>query len=271
MTFRDTLIAEFDAVGAGVLKRYFRADETTGTVATDETGQGNGTWVGATLGQTSLLPSGEGLSATVDGVDDYLNTGFTADLVRYTIIVVCKSPNAPNGNAQEIIAGRSDNWQLNWDHGQAAYQGWFEHRNGAGTWQGVSVGTLLANTVYMFASTYDGTNIRAYKGAFADGAGTFALNASAAAAAPRATTAAAQFGAQGALKFFPGSIDEMAFGSEALSLAALQRIFDSGFTTTPTEIQTLAPDAILAMSGLTGTVSAIQDDPATPDANWLTA
>jgi hypothetical protein len=36
-------------------------------------------------------------------------------------------------------------------------------------------------------------------------------------------------------------------------------------------IQTLAPDAILVQTGLTGTVSAIQDDPASPDGNWLTA
>lgn len=33
----------------------------------------------------------------------------------------------------------------------------------------------------------------------------------------------------------------------------------------------LAPDAILAQTNLTGAVSAIQDDPDSPDANWLTA
>jgi hypothetical protein len=32
-----------------------------------------------------------------------------------------------------------------------------------------------------------------------------------------------------------------------------------------------APDAILAATGLTGAVSAIQDDPDSPDGNWLTA
>lgn len=38
-----------------------------------------------------------------------------------------------------------------------------------------------------------------------------------------------------------------------------------------TEVQRMAPDAILASTGLTGTVTDIQDDPDTPDANWLVA
>jgi hypothetical protein len=33
--------------------------------------------------------------------------------------------------------------------------------------------------------------------------------------------------------------------------------------------QTLAPDAILASTGLSGAVSDVQDDPASPDANWI--
>lgn len=40
------------------------------------------------------------------------------------------------------------------------------------------------------------------------------------------------------------------------------------YLATPTRI---APDAILAATNLTGAVSVIQDDPDSPDANWLTA
>lgn len=49
---------------------------------------------------------------------------------------------------------------------------------------------------------------------------------------------------------------------------ALRDPSDSG---TPTVTQRFAPDAILAQTGLTGAVSTIQDDPDSPDANWLTA
>lgn len=35
-------------------------------------------------------------------------------------------------------------------------------------------------------------------------------------------------------------------------------------------VQRLAPDAVLTQTNLTGALSDIQDDPDTPDANWMT-
>jgi hypothetical protein len=39
----------------------------------------------------------------------------------------------------------------------------------------------------------------------------------------------------------------------------------------PPTITRFAPDAILAISGLTGAVTVIQDDPDDPDGSWLVA
>lgn len=52
------------------------------------------------------------------------------------------------------------------------------------------------------------------------------------------------------------------------AMVAYEVLPDPGIVT---EVQEMVPDAILAVSNLTGTVSAIQDDPDAPDANWLTA
>jgi hypothetical protein len=37
------------------------------------------------------------------------------------------------------------------------------------------------------------------------------------------------------------------------------------------DTESLSPDALLVQTNLSGTVSNIQDDPDSPDANWLTA
>lgn len=68
LTYAETVLADSPAL-------FWPMDETSGTVATDASGNGNhGTYSGATLNQASLLPGDPGGSVSFDGVNDRITS-----------------------------------------------------------------------------------------------------------------------------------------------------------------------------------------------------
>lgn len=73
--FEDAAMSPYrDAVLALSPVGYWRLGETSGTVAVDETGNNNGTYVGgATLGQVGAISNDTDTAAGLDGSNDYIN------------------------------------------------------------------------------------------------------------------------------------------------------------------------------------------------------
>ena len=194
---------------------WWKLDEGSGTLAHnsasskhDGTVWGSPAWVG---GRT-----GWGLKC--DGVDDYVDTGFTVDLPKWTISVWVKSPTAP---AEALPSGpvhREQNFQINWNHTDPMYRGAAVLCIGD-LWYPASFGSLTANTWYHLAATYDGDNLRAYK----NGVLVTANKAPSGPANPE--TNSLKIGRHAAAwQFFTGTIDEVRVYNRALSAAEVAEL-----------------------------------------------
>jgi len=97
-----------------------------------------------------------------DGVDDFIRTGYAADLPVWTVAIWVNSPAAPSNAAPSGPVHRENNLQINWDHIYADFRGaaGLRARN---EWHAASFGELQANKWYHLAATYDGENLKAYK------------------------------------------------------------------------------------------------------------
>ncbi len=137
---------------------YWTFEEGAGTVAADLSGNGNdGTLTNGPVWVTGRF--GGGLH--FDGDDDYVDTGSTEDLARWTICCWVMGDAAPSSASPTGPVHREQNYQINWDHSDAGY------RNGValsvgGSWYAASLGPLEGQEWYHLAGTYDGENLRAY-------------------------------------------------------------------------------------------------------------
>jgi hypothetical protein len=142
---------------AGLVARW-QLDESTGTIAADSAGTSHGTLVNGGAWTTGVV--GGGLA--VDGVDDHVITTFSQHLPAWTIAVWVRGNAAPGNAAAAGPIQREANFQINWNHPDAAFRGGASVRVG-GNWYAARFGTLAANTWYHLTATYDGETLRTYR------------------------------------------------------------------------------------------------------------
>lgn len=139
---------------------HWQLDETEGTIAVDETGNG---YEGILNGGTFWTEKGKiDGCVELDGSDGYVDTGFMENLATWTIACWVKSDHVPDNSGNNGPMNRGANFQINWDHKSSVFRG-AAGLQVNGTWYPASFGTLNANTWYHLAATYDGETLRAYK------------------------------------------------------------------------------------------------------------
>jgi hypothetical protein len=113
----------------------------------------------------NLFAQQGGYALKFDGTDDYVNTNYTTQLNLFTIECWVRGDAAPGDAGVSGIVHRYYNFELNWDHGNAAGRGAAAINIGGGdnNWHFASFGTLNANEWYHLAATYDGETLKSYK------------------------------------------------------------------------------------------------------------
>ena len=194
---------------------HWKLDEGNSTIAADSSGQGvDGTLINGPTWATGKF----GGALSFDGVDDYVETGYTTDLPKWTVSVWVRSPAAPSAVAASGPVHREKNLQITWDHPNPTFRGVAGLRAG-GAWYAASFGILEANTWYHLAATYDGENLKAYKD------GVLITNNTSPSGDPDPEIESLKFGRHaGAAQHFNGTTDEIRIYNRALSDAEIASI-----------------------------------------------
>jgi hypothetical protein len=136
-----------------------------------------------------------------DGRADYVETNCTEDLAKWTICCWVTSPAAPARTSPTGPIHREKNYQLDWGHTNAVYQGAAAMDIG-GTWYAAKFGPLAGNTWYHMAATFDGTALKAYLNGVL-------ITSTPAAGVPDAEVGTLKFGRHStAAQFFNGTVDD---------------------------------------------------------------
>jgi len=145
---------------------FWRLNETSGTVAADETGRNPGRYVnGPLLGQDGPLTSEPDKSASFDGVNDYVTVPDSASLDLATAVSVEVWVRRTKSATFQVIAGKPGNGQSKFEN----YALWFDTTNKAVAYFGNgaafarvdSAAPLDGNWHYLVA-TYDNANAKMY-------------------------------------------------------------------------------------------------------------
>jgi len=173
------------------------------------------------IGNPQWVASYDGMALQFDGKDDYVDTGITENLANWTICCWVNSPAAPANGSPAGPIHREQNFQINWNHGDAKFRSAAALSIG-GTWYAASFGTLGANTWYHLAATYDGTSLKAYQNGelvtTTSCPGTPAAESDSLKLARHAGTA----------QFFAGTIDDVYVYPCALSQAEIHGLMNRG-------------------------------------------
>jgi len=174
----------------------------------DGSGNGNN---GTIMGNPAFVEGVVGMALQFDG-DDYVETGNTQNLANWTISAWVKSPAAPAAVSASGPVHREKNFQFNWNHTNATFQGAAALRVG-GTWYAAKYEPVEADTWYHLTATYDGEDLKTYR----DGA--LITTNSAPSGPPDAETGTLKLGrhATAATQYFTGTVDEAVVYSRALS------------------------------------------------------
>jgi tetratricopeptide (TPR) repeat protein len=199
----------------GEMVGWWKLDEQSGTAASDSSGNGRHvTLIGGPEWVTGRIDGG----LRLDGVNDYVETGYTANLPVWTISVWVISPTAPSARTQTGPVHRENNYQINWDHMDPNFRGAAALFVGD-TWYFASFGLLEANKWYHLAATYDGETLNAYKD------GVLITSNTAPSGNPSAETAPLNFGKHVLNRnYFGGTIDDVRIYSYALNEAEIKAL-----------------------------------------------
>lgn len=107
-----------------------------------------------------------GSSLSMDGINDVVNTPIDYNSSTYqnwTYECWVKSPIAPVNNNGYDGPMYGTNMGIIWNHAQGSFMGAATVQSSNGTFYAASYSTLLANTWYHLAATYDGSVLKAYK------------------------------------------------------------------------------------------------------------
>lgn len=199
---------------------WWKLDEGAGTLAAD----GSGYDRTGTLRNGATWTAGiHGSALSFDGVDDFVNTAFTVTPPTWTVAAWVRSPAAPINAAPSGPVHRNSNFQVNWNHPDAAFRGSVALR--VGSWHAASFGALEANTWYHLAGTYDGETLRAYRN------GVLITSNTAPSGSPAPDTSPMRIGRHASSpNFFAGIVDDVRVYDAALGaagIAALARFDDT--------------------------------------------
>ncbi len=101
---------------------WWKLDEVDGTKVVDSSGNGHD---GMIYGGATWQPEGghAGGALEFDGVDDYVETGWTPHLPMWTVAAWVKSPAAPTAPVASGPVHCEENFQISWNHGEDACHG----------------------------------------------------------------------------------------------------------------------------------------------------
>jgi len=209
------LILTSAAVGADPsLVGWWKLDETSGTIAKDSSGNGRD---GTLQGNPQWVPGKINGALQFDG-NDHVDTGYTEDLVNWTIACWVTSPAAPSSASPSGPVHREQNYQFNWNHSDANYRG-AAALNVGGTWYPASYMPLEANTWYHLAATYDGSALKAYRN------GMLITTNTAPEGNPSSENDSLKLGRHAqAVQYFTGTVDDARVYNRALTQEEIQQV-----------------------------------------------
>ena len=221
--YKETILAEPD------LEAYWRLGEASGTVAADETGNHDGSYVNApTLGVRSLLARDADTAVTFDGVDQAVSVPYHVDLAPTAMVsleALLKTTEVPTTN--NAIASKTAGGGYGLDLMPDGTAEFFIYANAG--YHSANSGIVVNNGLpHHIVGTYDGQYVRIYvDGVYAkvtDVGASYPItynyaNIFAIAANPDTTTG---FDAP---NFLPGTIDEVSVYSAALTPAQIREHF----------------------------------------------
>ena len=216
---------------------WWKFDEGSGTVADDSSGNWH---QGVFIGNPNWVTGKTGGGLLFDGIDDYVDTDFTENLMTWTISVWVQSPSAPSEGWASGPVHREQNFQLNWNHPDPSFRGAAALAVG-GIWYPASFGSLEANTWYQLAATYDGETLKSYTN------GILVTSNEAPSGPPTPEANSLKFGRHAAYaQFFTGTIDGVRIYNRALTeeeisnLGPIHYSGGSGTVSNPFRISTVA-------------------------------
>jgi len=187
----------------GGLAGWWKLDETEGTKAADSSDNHHD---GVVHGNPTWQPRGGKMGGALqfDGMQDFVDTGWAADLATWTVALWVKSPSSPASTP--VSSGpvdRQANFQINWNHRKSELRGAAALRIGE-TWHGASFGGLDPGTWYHLTATFDGQSLKTYKD------GVLVSENSGASGRPAQEPATLRLGRNGVAEgYFAGTIDDV--------------------------------------------------------------
>jgi hypothetical protein len=193
---------------------WWKFDEGSGTTAFDSSGNEN---YGSLRGGPQWVAGKIGGALEFDGRDDYVDTGYAADLPVWTICTWVISPDAPSGAMPSGPVHREKNYQINWNHDDTTFRGAAGLHVG-GIWYAASFGQLEANTWYQLAATYNRQVLKSYKN------GVIITSSSAPSGNPSPEGGTLKFARHSIWpQYFGGTIDDVRIYNKALTLEEIRQ------------------------------------------------
>jgi len=145
-----------------------------------------------------------------DGVDDGIDTGYTEDLVNFTVACWVNSPAAPANVWGGGPVERQFNFMMAWNREDDFRGGILAHIGG---WKSASYEPIEPNKWHHIVGTYDGEALKAYR----DGV---LITSTPASGAPRSESRTLKIG-RGLSTFFDGAVDDVRIYRRALTEAEI--------------------------------------------------
>jgi len=152
-----------------------------------------------------------------DGIDDGVDTGYTEDLVNFTVACWVNSPAAPGNSSGGGPVERQFNFMMAWDREDDFRGGILAHIGG---WKSASYEPLEPDTWHHLVGTYDGEALKAYR----DGV---LITSTPASGLPRSESRSLKIG-RGLSTFFDGIVDDVYIYSRALTEAEVADLAGMG-------------------------------------------